>query len=117
MARAAFWQNKEVMRGNIRLSRKLKILNSYVFSTASYGCESWTWNKKMTQKVDALVIWCYRKMLKINFRDKITNKEVLSRMHTELHFLNDMMKRKMKYAGHVLRGSAGVSPTDSRWQV
>ena len=48
-------------------------------------------------------------MLKINFRDRITNKEVLSRMHTELHFLKDMMKRKMKYAGHVLRGSAGLS--------
>ena len=48
-------------------------------------------------------------MLKINFRDRISNKEVLSRMHTELHFLKDMMKRKMKYAGHVLRGSAGVS--------
>ena len=30
-------------------------------------------------------------------------------MHTELHFLKDMMKRKMKYAGHVLRGSAGLS--------
>src|SRR5688572_15338090 len=37
MARAAFWQNKEVMRGNIRLSTKLKIVNSYVFSIASYG--------------------------------------------------------------------------------
>ena len=63
----------------------------------------------MRQKVDALDMWGYRKMLKINFRDRITNKEVLSRMHTELHFLNDMMKRKMKYAGHALRGSAGVS--------
>ena len=48
-------------------------------------------------------------MLKINFSDRITNKEVLSRMHTELHFLKDMMKRKMKYTGHVLRGSAGIS--------
>src|SRR5688572_13473194 len=28
-ARAAFRQNKEVMRGNISLSTKLKILNSY----------------------------------------------------------------------------------------
>src|SRR5688572_14007564 len=60
-------------------------------------------------------MWCYRKLLKINFRDRITNKEVLSRMHTELHFLNDMMKRKMKYAGHVLRRSGqGIAPTDSR---
>ena len=35
MAKAAFWQNKEVLRGNIRLSTKLKILSSYVFSIAS----------------------------------------------------------------------------------
>src|SRR5688572_16048375 len=48
-------------------------------------------------------------MLKINFRDMTTNKEVVSRMHTELHFLKDMMNRQMKFAEHVLRGSAGVS--------
>ena len=63
----------------------------------------------MRQKIDTLEMWCYRKMLKINFRDRIKNKGVLSRMHTELHFLKDMMKQKMKYAGHILRGSAGVS--------
>jgi len=40
MAEAAFWQNKEVMRMNIHLSTNLKILNSYVFSIASYGCEN-----------------------------------------------------------------------------
>ena len=27
-----------------------------------------------------LEMWCYRKMLKINFRDRITNEEVLSRI-------------------------------------
>src|SRR5688572_15115455 len=53
IARAEFWQNKEVIRGNICLSTKLKILNSYVFSIANYGCESWTWNTEMRQKVDA----------------------------------------------------------------
>src|SRR5688572_11601011 len=42
-------------------------------------------------------------ILKINFRDRIT-KNVLRRMHTELHFLKDMMTRKMKYAGHLMRG-------------
>ena len=30
-------------------------------------------------------------------------------MQTELHFMEDMIKRKMKYAGHVLRGSSGLS--------
>ena len=30
-------------------------------------------------------------------------------LHTELHFTKDMIKRKMEYAGHVLRGSSGLS--------
>src|SRR5206468_7853086 len=36
MATAAFWQNKELMRSNIRLSTKMKILNCYVFSVLNY---------------------------------------------------------------------------------
>jgi exonuclease III len=107
MAKAAFWQNKEIMRRNIRLSTKIRILNCYVFSILNYGCESWTWNKSMRKKVDAFEMWCYRRMLKISWKDKVTNKEVLHRMQTELHFVKDMVKRKMEYAGHVLRGSSG----------
>ena len=63
----------------------------------------------MRQEVDALEMCCDRRLLKISYRERITNKEVLRRMHTELHFRKDMMRRKMKYAGHVLRGSAGAA--------
>ena len=37
------------------------------------------------------------------------NMEVFNRMQTKLHFKEDMIKRKMKYAGHVMRGSSGLS--------
>src|SRR4029077_2395165 len=47
LAKAEFWQNKELMRRNIRFKTKLKILNTYVFSVLNYGCESWTWNTAM----------------------------------------------------------------------
>src|SRR5437867_7039276 len=53
MAKAAFWQNKELIRRNIRFSTKIKKLNCYVFSVLNYGCESWTWNKAMRKKVNA----------------------------------------------------------------
>jgi len=46
-------------------------------------------------------------MLKISWKDKVTNTEVLSRMQTDLHFLKDMKKRKLEYGGHVMRGSSG----------
>ena len=109
MAKAAFWQNKELMRRNIRFKTKLKILNTYVFSVLNYGCESWTWNAAMYKKVDAFEMWCYRRILKINWFDGVSNAEVLSRIHTKLHFREDMMRRKVRYAGHVLRGSSGLA--------
>ena len=40
MAKAVFWQNKELMRSNIELSTKMKTLNCYVFSVLDYGCEN-----------------------------------------------------------------------------
>src|SRR6188508_2447654 len=97
------------MRGNIKFCTKMKILNCYVFSLLNYGCESWTWNKAMCKKVNAFEMWCYRRLLKISWRDKITNEEVLRRVHVKLHFVRDMRKRKLEYAGHVLRGSSGES--------
>jgi len=107
MAKAAFWQNKEIMRGNVRFCTKKRILNCYVFSVLNYGCESWTWNKAMCRKVNAFEMWCYRRMLKISYKDRVTNTEVLHRVNEILHFMTDMKKRKLKFAGHVMRGSGG----------
>jgi len=104
MAKTAFWQNKELMRGSIRLSTKMKLLNCYVFSVLNYGCETWTWHKSTEGKVNAFEMWCYRKILKINFRDRVTNEAVLDRIHMKLHFEKEMKRREVKYAGHVLRG-------------
>ena len=58
---------------------------------------------------DAFEIWCYRRILKIRYTDRVTNREILNRMRTKLHFLKTMIRRKIEYAGHVLRGSGGLS--------
>lgn len=45
--------------------------------------------------------------MKISWKDKVTNKEVLQRAQTSLHFMKSMKKRTLEYAGHILRGSSG----------
>ena len=110
MAKAAFWQNKEVTRRNVIFGTKKKIIDCYVFSVLNYGCEGWTWNKEeneMSKKMNASEMWSYKRMLKICWKDRITNVEVLQRMHTSLHFMNNIKKRKLEYAEHVMRGSSG----------
>ena len=52
-------------------------------------------------------IHTYRRMLKISWKEKVSDIEVLKRVDTKLHFGIDMWKRKLSFAGHVLRGSGG----------
>src|SRR6267154_952851 len=89
MAEAAFWQNKELMRRNIRFKTKMKILNCFVFPILNYGCESWTWNKVMRKKVNAFEMWCYRRILKISWKDRVRNEEILRWLQTKYHFVED----------------------------
>ena len=48
-------------------------------------------------------------MLKISWKEKMSSMKVLKRVDTKLHFKIDMWKRKLSFAGHVLRGSSGDS--------
>ena len=87
--------------------QKKMIIDCYMFSVFNYGCESWTWNKATVKKINAFEMWCCRRLLKISWKDRITNIEVLRRMHTSLHFIDNMKRQKLEYAGHVMRGSSG----------
>ena len=57
MAKTSFWQNKELMRSNISMKTKLRLLDSYIFSVLNYGCKSWIWNKAKRNKIDAIEMW------------------------------------------------------------
>jgi len=73
-----------------------------------YSCESWTPSKDLTQRINAYEQWCYRRLLKIKWSDKVSNEQVLHRMKDkEMHLLNSIIKQKMAFAGHVLCGSSG----------
>src|SRR6267154_2422704 len=52
---------------------------------------------------------CYRSMLKISWKDRVRNVEILRRLQTKYHFVEDMMKRETKYAGPVMRGLSGLT--------
>uniref|UniRef100_A0A8D8PUG0 Endonuclease-reverse transcriptase n=1 Tax=Cacopsylla melanoneura TaxID=428564 RepID=A0A8D8PUG0_9HEMI len=108
MAKSAFWKHKEMMQRNISRKTKLRLMQTYIFSILTYGCESWTLNNDLDRRITSFENWCYRRMLRINWQDRITNNEVLRRIgKTHFEWLNIIRERKIKFAGHVLRGSSG----------
>ncbi|CAJ1074855.1 hypothetical protein DPX16_7487 [Xyrichtys novacula] len=52
---------------------------SVVIPTATYACETWTKTASITNKLDVLHRRCLRSILKISWRDNITDEEVMRR--------------------------------------
>ncbi|KAI5752717.1 hypothetical protein M8J77_019728 [Diaphorina citri] len=108
MAKSAFWNHRDMMRRNVSRNTKLRLLNTYVFSILTYGCESWTLNPTLSQRIQSFENWCYRRMLKVSWIDKVRNTEILRRMgKSRFEWLNTIRDRKLRFAGHVMRGSSG----------
>jgi hypothetical protein len=48
-------------------------------------------------------MWCWRRMEKISWTDRMRNEEVLHRVKEERNILNTIKRRKAKWIGHILR--------------
>ena len=106
-AKAEFWNNKEFLRSNLKLDLKLRLLRTYIFPIVSYASETWTYNSNIKNKINAFEMWCYRRILKIAWTDKITNEEICNRIDRKESLIHNIYKRKMRFAGHVIRDSSG----------
>ena len=53
---------------DITLPTKVHLVKAMVFPLAMYGCESWTVKKAECQRIDAFVLWCWRRLLRAPWR-------------------------------------------------
>ena len=71
------------------------------------GAEGWTIKKSDKNRIEALEMWCWRKMLEVSWREHRTNKSILEELAVERELMAKVVKLKLQYFGHVARGSAG----------
>jgi len=60
----------------VGLDTRKNFLKIYIWSVTLYGCETWTVSATEKKKLEAFEMWCYRKMFKIIWSDRVTNEEV-----------------------------------------
>ena len=53
--------------------------------------------------IEAFEMWTLRRMLKISWKKKVTNKEVLRRARVKREMLYAINMRKTRYFGHIIR--------------
>ena len=54
---------------NIALPTKERLVKALVFPVVMYGCESWTVRKAERRRIDAFELWCWRRLLRVPWRD------------------------------------------------
>ena len=85
---------------------KIRFLRALIFPITTYGCESWTIsiNKTSERKINAFELKCYRTILRVPWTEKRTNHSILQELNIkEGWLLSTIIKRKLKYFGHVKR--------------
>ena len=60
----------------IALLTKVRLIKAMVFPVAMYGCESWTIKKAECWRIDAMVLWCWRKLLRVPWTARRSNQSV-----------------------------------------
>ena len=84
-----------------------------VTSIFLYACESWTLTAELQRRIQAMEMRCYRKILRISYKDPVTNEEVRAKIQQAIgphENLTMIKRRKLQWHGHVAR-SSGVAKT------
>jgi len=59
------------------------IVKAMVFPIIMYGCDSWTIKKAERQKIDAFELWCWRRLLRVPWTARRSNKSILKEIKAE----------------------------------
>jgi len=102
-ARGVFLKLKKIWSSNsISRRTKVRLYKTLVKPVLMYGCETWKMNKSDENKIDVFQSRCLRRIFKICWQERITNKEVLKIAEME-NLSEGVQKRRWKFIGHIMR--------------
>ena len=88
---------------DITLPTKVRLVKAMVFPVVMYGCESWTLKKSEHQRIDAFVLWCWRRLLRVLWTARRSNQSILKETSPGCSLEGLMLRLKLQYFGHLMR--------------
>ena len=88
---------------DITLPTKVRLVKAMVFPVVMYGCESWTVKKAECQRIDALELWCWRRLLRVPRTARRSNQSILKEINPGISLEGMMLKLKLQCFGHLMR--------------
>ena len=88
---------------DITLPTKVHLDKAMVFPVFMYGCENWTVKKAECWRIDALQLWCWRRLLRVPWTAGRSNQSILREISPGWSLEGLMLKLKLQYFGHLMR--------------
>ena len=82
---------------------KVRLVKAMVFPVVMYGCESWTVKKAERRRIDALELWCWRRLLRVPWTARRSNQSILKEVGPRISLEEIILKLKLQYFGHLMR--------------
>ena len=88
---------------DIALPTKFCLVKAMVFPLVMYGCESWTIKKAEHQRIDALELWCWRRLYRVPWIAWRSNHCPMKEISPGYSLEGLMLKLKLQYFGHLMQ--------------
>ena len=82
---------------------KVCLLKAMVLPVVMYGCKSRTIKKAERQRIGALELWCWRRLLRVPWAARRSNQSILKEISPGYLLKGLMLKLKLQYFGHLMR--------------
>ena len=87
---------------DITLPTKVCLVKAMVFPVVMYGCESWTVRKAERQRIDAFELWCWRRLLRVPWTARRSNRSILKEINPGISLEGMMLKLKHQFFVHLM---------------
>ena len=95
---------------DITLLTKVRMVKSMVFPETFYGCESWTIEKAVHQRIDYFEAWCWKRLLRVPWTVRRSNQSIL-KISPGCSLEGLMLKLKLQYIDFLMRRADSLEKT------
>ena len=96
---------------DITLPTKVCLVKAMVFPRIMYGCESWTIKKAECRRIDAVELWCWRRLLRVPWTARRSKQSILKETSPECSLEGLMLKLKLQYFGYLMKKADSFEKT------
>ena len=96
------------------LPTKVRLVKAMFFPVVMCGCESWTVKKAELRRTDAFELWCWRRLLRVPWTARRSNKYILKEINLGISLEGMMLKLKLQYFGYLMRR---VDSLEKTWML